>query len=141
MYYAFTSVTTVGFGDIYPRSDLERLIIACFLLLGVNLFSMIAGELLSMLTSYNNLHEIYEDSESLAKFIGVLKHFNKDEEINQEDQKDLIDYFSYRWGNYKHHVFKDQYLNIVIQLPEEIIDILFRSIIYRTFLDRYKHVL
>ena len=53
LYYSFTSITTVGFGDYYPRSDSERCIIIIFLFVGVNLFSMISGEFLAMLSSYN----------------------------------------------------------------------------------------
>ena len=76
VYYAFTSVTTVGFGDYYPKSDAERIIIAIFLFCGVMIFSLLAGEFLDMLTSYNKLNEIYEDSEGLVKFLGVLRKFN-----------------------------------------------------------------
>ena len=78
IYFAFTSVTTVGFGDYCPKSDFERIILSIFLLLGVNIFSMVAGEFLLMLTSYRKLHEVYEDSEKLNHFLGVLRKFNWD---------------------------------------------------------------
>lgn len=42
-YYAFTSLSTVGFGDYAPRSDLERAIGSMILLIGVALFSYIMG--------------------------------------------------------------------------------------------------
>ena len=48
------------------------------------MFSMIAGQFLNMLTSYHTLHEIYEDSEQLGLFIGVLKHFNRHKDIEIE---------------------------------------------------------
>ena len=41
IYFAFTSLATVGFGDLYPKSDFERLFIAFILLFGVAIFSYI----------------------------------------------------------------------------------------------------
>ena len=43
IYYAFTSLSTVGFGDYNPRSDSERLFIAMVLLFGVLTFSYVMG--------------------------------------------------------------------------------------------------
>jgi len=41
MYYAFTSLSTVGFGDLSPRNSAERVMVAFILLFGVALFSYI----------------------------------------------------------------------------------------------------
>ena len=48
VYFSFTSLSTVGFGDFTPRSDAERLICAFMLLLGVAIFSIIMGDFTSM---------------------------------------------------------------------------------------------
>ena len=48
-YFAFTSLSTVGFGDFVPRSDLERIVGAFVLLLGVAIFSYIMGIFLDIL--------------------------------------------------------------------------------------------
>ena len=42
-YYSMTSLSTVGFGDYYPVSDMERLCCAFMLLFGVALFSLFMG--------------------------------------------------------------------------------------------------
>ena len=49
MYFAFTTLSTIGLGDYYPKSDLERLFGSFLLLFGVALFSFIMGELLLMI--------------------------------------------------------------------------------------------
>ena len=122
LYFAFTSLTTVGFGDFHPRSDTERVFIAFGLLLGVAVFSIVIGNILLMIDSYKKFHEIYEDSEALQRFFGVLKKFNWDEPIQTELQNNLINYFNYRWSHYKHHCFTDDYGTFVEQLPSETID-------------------
>ena len=48
-YFAFTSLSTVGFGDLHPRSDFERLACAFILLFGVAIFSYIMGNFIEIL--------------------------------------------------------------------------------------------
>jgi hypothetical protein len=43
IYFSFTSLSTVGFGDYHPRSDPERLLVAFILLFGVAIFSYCMG--------------------------------------------------------------------------------------------------
>jgi hypothetical protein len=49
LYFSFTSLTTVGFGDFHPQSDSERIFIAAGLLFGVAIFSYIVGELIEVI--------------------------------------------------------------------------------------------
>jgi voltage-gated potassium channel len=48
-YFTFTTLSTVGFGDYYPRNNIERLMGSFVLLGGVAIFSYIMGELLAMI--------------------------------------------------------------------------------------------
>jgi len=60
LYFSFTSLTTVGFGDFNPRSDVERVFIALSLLFGVAIFSMIMNEFIEMIQKkfkYDSLGE------------------------------------------------------------------------------------
>lgn len=50
-YYAFTTLSTVGFGDFHPRSDAERSLCAIILLVGVAIFSYIMGNFIQILVS------------------------------------------------------------------------------------------
>ena len=43
MYFAYTTLSTVGFGDFHPKSDWERLFGIVILLLGVAIFGLILG--------------------------------------------------------------------------------------------------
>jgi hypothetical protein len=43
VYFTFTTLSTVGFGDFNPKSNVERLIVAFGMLLGVAIFSIIMG--------------------------------------------------------------------------------------------------
>jgi hypothetical protein len=51
MYYALTSLSTCGFGDLYPKTDCERVVCSLMLLSGVSVFSYVLGELRYMMTN------------------------------------------------------------------------------------------
>ena len=69
-YFAFTSLSTVGFGDYAPISNLERAVGAFMLLSGVAIFSYIMGNFIEMIDSFKKLHEGLDDGDNLSKFFG-----------------------------------------------------------------------
>ena len=52
LYFAFTTLSTVGFGDYNPKSELERTITAFILLIGVACFSYIMTQFIEILMNY-----------------------------------------------------------------------------------------
>ena len=71
-YFAFTSLSTVGFGDYHPRSDIERFVGAFILLFGVAIFSYIMGNFISILDQFKDFNKDLDDGDGLAKFFGVI---------------------------------------------------------------------
>ena len=51
-YFAFTSLSTVGFGDYHPRGDIERIGGAMILLFGVAIFSYMMSIFIDILTTF-----------------------------------------------------------------------------------------
>ena len=49
VYFAFTTLSTVGFGDFNPKSEIERLVTTLILLVGVATFSYIMGQFIEIL--------------------------------------------------------------------------------------------
>lgn len=52
IYFAFTTLSTVGFGDYYPYSEVERLLGAFMLLFGVAIFSLFMGVFIEIIDKY-----------------------------------------------------------------------------------------
>ena len=48
IYFAFTTLSTVGFGDYVPRCNEERIFVAILLLSGVATFSYVMGKFLDI---------------------------------------------------------------------------------------------
>lgn len=53
-YFALTTLSTIGFGDMSPVSIQERSIGAFILLIGVAVFSFIMGEFIEILMKYKS---------------------------------------------------------------------------------------
>ena len=104
MYYTFTSLSTVGFGDVAPKSNGERIFIAFFMLFGVACFSYIMGIFVEILDSFNLINDDINDGDELSKFFGVLYKFNNGEDIDENMKKNIEWYFDYRWTVDKNNI-------------------------------------
>lgn len=71
-YYAFTTLSTVGFGDLHPKSNIERIFIAFFMLLGVAVFSYIMGNFIEMIDVVKNQNAENEYHGELLKFFAFI---------------------------------------------------------------------
>ena len=80
-YFAFTSLTTVGFGDFHPKSNTERIFCAFMILFGNLIFSYIMNEYIELLGQYKDSIEEYNEGDELKLFFGVLRKFNDNENI------------------------------------------------------------
>lgn len=100
-YWAFTTLSTVGFGDFHPRSNAERALCAFILLFGVTMFSYIMGNYIEILESMKKLDSDFDDGENLSKWLGLIKRFNNGRPIPLEMKDKIERYFDYRWINDK----------------------------------------
>ena len=79
VYYTFTTLSSVGFGDYSPQNTVERVQITFLFLFVLTGFALILGTMQDLLQSQE---EILADSGSpadLQMFFGVLSHFNNDD--------------------------------------------------------------
>ena len=80
-YFAFTSLSTVGFGDYHPENEAECLFCAFILLFGVASFSYFMGTCIEILQNIIDFFQEDDFGEELTKFLSTLKKFNAGEPI------------------------------------------------------------
>lgn len=68
LYYTFTSLSTVGFGDFHPVNSYERVLSATVLLAGVIVFSYFLGSLCNILIEFQELSMELDQGDDLNKF-------------------------------------------------------------------------
>ena len=119
IYFAFTSLSTVGFGDMHPRSDLERVIGAFVLLLGVNMFSFIMGIFIAILEDYKRLESELDDGDNLSKFFGLMTRLNDNVPIDIKIIKKIENHFDYKWEFDRNQAIDDELEQALLdQLPD-----------------------
>jgi len=64
-YFAFTTLSTVGFGDFHPRSNIERLVGSIFMIFGVAILSIIIGQFNEMLDEIKEFNAVLDDDSGL----------------------------------------------------------------------------
>ena len=136
-YFAFTSLSTVGFGDFAPISNTERLIGAFILLLGVAVFSYIMGNFIEILTESQNFNKDLEEDDLMNKFFGTLKRFNNDEPIDHELKERIEAHFNYRWTRDKNVAYEgdiSQSIMEQLQTNKDLLNSLYRDFIYHDFI-------
>jgi len=52
VYYTFTTLSTVGFGDFRPFADEERIFTVCIFIAGVSVFSYLMGIFIEILKKF-----------------------------------------------------------------------------------------
>jgi len=53
LYFAITTLSTVGYGDLYPISNFEKIIGTIIMLVGVVFFSFIMGSFIEIISTFN----------------------------------------------------------------------------------------
>jgi hypothetical protein len=73
MYYALTTLSTVGFGDFHPENSYERLICAFIMIFGNAIFGYIIGLFKQMIMENDKqTSDQFEDADELNKFFSML---------------------------------------------------------------------
>ncbi len=97
-YFAFTTLSTVGYGDLHAMNDFERLTCSIILLFGVALFSFTMGNFISILSSLQVVTAENENSEELTKWLSLLARFNKGKPLSKAMTRKIEGYFDYYWA-------------------------------------------
>lgn len=72
LYWSLSTLTTVGYGDITPLSDIELFVATCIVILGATMFGWIVGTLTSLINEMD--HTSKRQSRRMASIRGYLQY-------------------------------------------------------------------
>jgi Cyclic nucleotide-binding domain/Ion channel len=91
LYWAITTLSTVGYGDITPKTNIEIGYAIAVMVLGVISFGYVIGNIANLLASFDtNRERYYEQAKRVQAFLKVRR-------IPSALQKHIADYYRYYW--------------------------------------------
>jgi hypothetical protein len=60
VYYSFTTLSTIGLGDLHPHTNLERIFVAIIMMIGVSIYSLMMGHFIHLIEGFNEFNADYE---------------------------------------------------------------------------------
>ena len=77
LYFALTTLSTVGYGDYHPISNIEMLVASLIMMGGVAFFSYIMGNFLEIVSNYDAKMGSLDRSDELNYWIVSLERFTQ----------------------------------------------------------------
>lgn len=98
-YFALTTLTTVGYGDLTPQNNSERIFAIFIMLLGVAMFSYVMGSFTDLISSYDKKIGISDKGSDLQNWLSLLNNFSKNKPFNSDLINRIDKHFAYFWKN------------------------------------------
>lgn len=86
MYWSITTLTTVGYGDITPSTNIAKIFTMFVMVLGVGMYGFVIGNISQILNDRNRYKE--KAREKIADLQTFMKHYN----VPRKVQVDTLDY-------------------------------------------------
>jgi len=87
IYFTIIGLSTVGFGDITPANDTERVLATVYTLMGAVIFALVIGNISEMAQQENRTTEAM--SQTLHSVTDFLEHRNVPEDLKQQIQRQM----------------------------------------------------
>ena len=91
LYFCITTLTTVGFGDVTPANNVERIFVIGMMLFGVGVYGFAIGSVASLLTRINPARAHY--TEHMEKLDAFMRY----KSLPTNLRKRLTEYYAYLW--------------------------------------------
>lgn len=140
-YYAFTTLSTIGFGDFAPKSIVEKFIISFVLMLGVSVFSYIMGNFIEIVLEYKSL-DPQGDNRELTRWVALLTRYNESLPLPKELITRIEDFFQFFWYNNPLLAIKSETdMRFLQELPEVTVQKIYVEYLFKNFMYKFRQFL
>jgi hypothetical protein len=101
LYWVITTMTTVGYGDITPTTDLEIIATMLVMVLGVSVYAYVIGNLASMIANLDSSAEAFQQK------IDKIDDYLKISQVPKKTRARIHSYFDYLRGQNKYQANED----------------------------------
>ena len=96
-YFALSTLSTVGYGDYYPITDVEIITAVSLMLCGVAFFSYIMGSFIDIISNYQKKMGIVDKSTYLRNWMTLLTRFTGNKPLSKSLKNQIESHFAYFW--------------------------------------------
>ncbi len=101
MYFVLTTITTVGFGDYVPQSNVDRAFVIFLEFFGVAFFSYVTGNFIEIISNYEKKIGVIDHETELQHWLNVVESFNTKKGMSAKLIADIERHFKYFWKEYR----------------------------------------
>lgn len=98
-YFALTTLSTVGYGDLYPVSRLEMIFGIFIMLCGVAFFSYIMSSFIEIISNYDKKMGAIDKGTELHNWMTLLTRFTNNKPLPKTLINQIDNHFAYYWTN------------------------------------------
>ena len=80
-YFSITTLSTVGYGDLAPVSDVEKIVGIVIMIGGVAFFSYIMGQFIEIISNFNQNLGVEEQTFELHNWMTLLTRFRENKPL------------------------------------------------------------
>jgi voltage-gated potassium channel len=95
LYWTVTTLTTIGYGDIVPVTNPQRIFTMIVMIIGAGLYGYIIGNITNLLSNLDYARTLFQ--EKMEKIHTFLKY----RKVPMELQETVFDYYKFLWENRK----------------------------------------
>ncbi|MFC1712927.1 ion transporter [Candidatus Poribacteria bacterium] len=124
LYWAITTMTTVGYGDITPKRNIEYVFTSIMMLIGASLYAYIIGNIASILSNLDSAKATFWNK------IEAANQYLRSRQVPHELNTRVRDYYDYIWAR-RRGVREDSFfddlpdplrLDILLNLTRELLE-------------------
>mmetsp|Transcript_32179 Transcript_32179/g.23765 ORF Transcript_32179/g.23765 Transcript_32179/m.23765 type:complete len:187 (+) Transcript_32179:385-945(+) len=144
-YFILTTLAVIGYGDLYPISNLEKIVGMLIMFGGVAFFSYIMGSFIEIIAKFESISGRNNDSPDLHNWMTLLTRFIDNKPLPKALINEIDTHFQHYWGTDRlGYVSKDnEYLNALPRSIKKsiIVHYLFDDVFYkfRSFFNTIKN--
>jgi hypothetical protein len=98
-YFCLTTLSTVGYGDYYPISNVERIFCIFLMIGGVVFFSFIMNNFIEIISIYDAKIGTVDRSLDLHNWMSLLTKFTNNKPLPRQLINSMDSHFSYFWNS------------------------------------------
>ncbi|XP_078369353.1 LOW QUALITY PROTEIN: voltage-gated inwardly rectifying potassium channel KCNH6-like [Oculina patagonica] len=92
LYFTLSSLTSVGFGNVSPNTDAEKIFSVCVMIIGALMYASIFGNLTAI------IQRLYSRTSRFHRDLRVIEDFVQFYKIPKATKEELDEYFRHEWA-------------------------------------------